>query len=126
MLRAAMRAGSTRYTHAYDLGDVWREWTSLPFVFAVWVARRSTPVEQALAVHASLIASRTWGLANLATLADQANAATGVPAAECRAYLEGLDYGLGLPHLNGLSEFFRRLAAEGRVPAAGLTFLPAA
>lgn len=126
MLRAAMHAGATRYTHAYDLGEVWREWTGLPFVFAVWVARRETPVDKALAVHASLIASRTWGLSHLDELAAQADDATGVPVEECRAYLGGLDYGLGLEHLNGLTEFFRRLEVDGRVPRAGLAFLPAA
>src|SRR5947208_3506868 len=26
---------SPRYPHAYDLGDVWKQWTGLPFVFAV-------------------------------------------------------------------------------------------
>jgi len=126
MLRAAMHAGATRYTHAYDLGEAWREWTGLPFVFAVWVARRETPVDHALRVHASLIEARTWGLANLGQLAAQAHQATGVPVDECRAYLGGLDYGLGLSHLGGLTEFFRRLEADGRVLSSGLAFLPAA
>lgn len=126
MLRAAMQAGTTRYTHAYDLGEAWRSWTGLPFVFAVWVARRATPVDQALNVHASLIASRDWGLAHLGELAQQAHGATGVSADECHRYLSGLDYGLGLSHLNGLTEFFRRLEVAGRVPASRLAFLPAA
>ena len=34
------------YPFAYDLGAVWKEWTGLPFVFAVWVAQRSAPVER--------------------------------------------------------------------------------
>jgi chorismate dehydratase len=123
---AAMHGGTTRYTHAYDLGEVWRAWTGLPFVFAVWVARRTAPVDAALSVHASLMASRTWGLAHLDTLAEQAHLATGVRSDECRAYLAGLDYALGLPHLSGLTEFFRRLEATGRVPASKLVFLPAA
>src|SRR4029077_944002 len=28
------------YPHVYDLGTEWRRWTGLPFVFAVWAARR--------------------------------------------------------------------------------------
>ncbi|HKS05358.1 MAG TPA: CofH family radical SAM protein [Gemmatimonadaceae bacterium] len=126
MLRAAMNAGQTRFTHAYDLGEVWRDWTGLPFVFAVWVAKRDIPVQPALGVHASLIASRNWGLANLDPLAQQAHTQTGVALAECREYLSGLDYGLSLPHLNGLTEFFRRLELAGQVPASTLAFLPAA
>jgi chorismate dehydratase len=126
MLRSAMRRGATRFSHAYDLGDMWHAWTGLPFVFAVWVARRDIDVRAALDVHASLVASRNWGVANTDVLAGQAAAVTGVSRAECAEYLQGLDYGLALPHLSGLTEFFRRLEAGGRVPASTLSFLPAA
>lgn len=114
------------YRHAYDLGSVWKSWTGLPFVFAVWVAQRTTHVESALRLHAGLIASRDWGLANLAELARQASAATGVRLDVCGEYLSGLDYGLSYPHLAGLTEFYRRLVERGRVPNGTLAFLPAA
>lgn len=115
-----------RYEHAYDLGAAWKSWTGQPFVFAVWVAQRTTAVKEALAAHAGLIAARDWGLANLPVLATQAAEATGVPPARCLDYLSGLDYGLSYPHLAGLTEFFRRLVDKGRVPNGTLTFLPAA
>ncbi len=117
---------SPRYLHAYDLGEVWKEWTGLPFVFAVWVAQRNVVVNDALAVHAGLINSRDWGIANVPTLARQAASATGVPIAACEEYLAGLDYGLSYPHLAGLTEFYRRLVHRGTVPNGTLTFLPAA
>ncbi len=117
---------SPRYPHAYDLGEVWKEWTGLPFVFAVWVAQRNVVVNDALAVHAGLINSRDWGIANVPTLARQAASATGVPIAACEEYLAGLDYGLSYPHLAGLTEFYRRLVQRGTVPNGTLTFLPAA
>jgi chorismate dehydratase len=41
-------------------------------------------------------------------------------------YLSGLDYRLSLPHLRGLTEFYRRLDDAGRVPARPLIFLTAA
>jgi chorismate dehydratase len=41
-------------------------------------------------------------------------------------YLSGLDYGLSYHHLAGLTEFFRRLVAAGKVPNGSLAFLPAA
>jgi chorismate dehydratase len=44
----------------------------------------------------------------------------------CAEYLSGLDYGLSYPHLAGLTEFFRRLVAAGKVPDGSLAFLPAA
>ena len=116
----------TSYPFAYDLGEVWKAWTGLPFVFAVWVAQRTAPVAEALGIHASLITSRNWGLEHLDTLAAQASYATGVSPPVCHEYLSGLDYGLSYEHLAGLTEFFRRLVAAGRVPNGTLAFLPAA
>jgi len=113
------------YRYAYDLGAEWKEWTDLPFVFAVWVAQRTTDARAALDVHASLIASRNWGLKHLDTLAAQAALATGVAKPACLTYLSDLDYGLSYGHLAGLTEFFRRLVAAGRVPNGSLSFLAA-
>ncbi len=126
---AALVLGSShrdRYPHVYDLGAMWKEWTGQPFVFAVWVAQRSTDVKDALVAHAGLIASRNWGLAHLGELAEQAHVATRVSREVCAEYLSGLDYGLSYPHLAGLTEFYRRLVERGRIPNGTLTFLPAA
>ncbi len=126
---AALVLGSNhreRYPFVYDLGQTWKEWTGQPFVFAVWVAQRSTNVKDALLAHAGLIVSRDWGLQHLPELAEQAHQATGVERSVCREYLSGLDYGLSYPHLAGLTEFYRRLVERGRIPNGTLTFLPAA
>lgn len=126
---AALVLGSNhreRYPYVYDLGQTWKEWTGQPFVFAVWVAQRTTNVKEALVAHAGLIASRAWGLLHLDELANQAHRATGVDRDTCAEYLSGLDYGLSYPHLAGLTEFFRRLLERGRIPNGTLTFLPAA
>lgn len=116
----------TLYPYRYDLGDAWKQWTGLPFVFAVWVAQRATPVHESLAAHAALITSRDWGLAHLDILAEQAAATSAVGRTRCLDYLSGLDYRLSYPHLAGLTEFFRRLVVAGRVPDGALDFLPAA
>lgn len=123
---ALILAHTGSYPYVYDLGAVWKDWTDLPFVFAVWVARRSVNVADALDVHARLIQSRDWGVAHLDVLAQQANVATGVALRTCGEYLSGLDYGLSYPHLAGLTEFFRRLMQRGRVPNGTLSFLTAA
>ncbi len=122
----AAPGSDTRYRHAYDLGAEWKAWTGLPFVFAVWVAQRTVDVEQALRVHGRLITSRDWGLQHRDVLAAQASLATGVARPVCLEYLSGLDYRLSYRHLAGLTEFFRRLVAAGRVPDGSLSFLPAA
>jgi chorismate dehydratase len=95
-------------------------------VFAVWAARRSTPASAARAVHERLLTSREWGLAHLDELASDAAQRTGVDEAVCRAYLADLDYALSYRHLAGLTDFFRRLAQDGRVPDGSLSFISAA
>jgi chorismate dehydratase len=128
LLLTATRAAkaSVSYEHVYDLGAEWKAWTDLPFVFAVWVAQRTTAGDQALATCAALRASRDWGLDHLTALAEQAAAATGVGRRTCLEYLSGLDYKLSYAHLAGLTEFLRRLVVAGRVPDGSLAFLPAA
>lgn len=32
---------AVRYPHQLDLGEAWKEWTGLPFVYAMWVCRRA-------------------------------------------------------------------------------------
>ena len=109
-----------------DLGLAWKQWTGLPFVFAVWAARRSAGRDEALDLHARLLESRAWGLEHLDLIADEAAARTGIPRPTCRAYLGDLDYRLSYRHLAGLTEFFGRLAKDGMVPDGSLTFLTAA
>jgi chorismate dehydratase len=123
---ALMLAAERRYPVRRDLGAEWREWTGLPFVFAVWAARREAPLDTVQEVHERLLASRAWGLAHLDLLAAEASDATRVAEPDCRAYLEDLDYALSYRHLAGLTDFFRRLAQDGVVPDGSLSFITAA
>jgi chorismate dehydratase len=109
-----------------DLGSAWKRWTGLPFVFAVWAARRDADRKEALQVHQRLLQSRSWGVEHLDVIADEAAERTGIPRPTCRAYLGDLDYQLSYRHLAGLTEFFGRLAKDGLVPDGSLTFLTAA
>jgi chorismate dehydratase len=114
------------YPVKVDLGAEWKAWTGLPFVFAVWAARRDTPAAAVRTVHRRLLESRAWGLAHLDELATAAAQNTGVAERVCRAYLGDLDYALSYRHLAGLTDFFRRLAQEGLVPDGSLSFISAA
>jgi chorismate dehydratase len=114
------------YRHVTDLGEAWQRWTGLPFVFAVWAARRDADPQAVTRVHRALLASRAWGLAHLAVLAEQAARDTDVDVGDCAEYLAGLDYGLSYRHLAGLTDFLRRLAARGTVPDGTLAFTGAA
>lgn len=123
---ALLLEASGGYPHRYDLGEEWKSWTGLPFVFAVWAARREAPRRTVESVHRSLLASRTWGLGHLDELADTASKETGIAPAACRAYLSGLDYGLTYRHLEGLTSFLRRLVAHGLMRDGTLRFLSVA
>jgi len=123
---ALVLASEQRYRYMTDLGQAWKEWTGLPFVFAVWAARRDADFAGAQAVHRSLLASRDWGLRHLDLLAEAASGATGLPPSVTGPYLADLDYALSYRHLAGLTDFFRRLAQDGLVPDGSLSFLTAA
>jgi chorismate dehydratase len=41
----AMHAPAERFVREIDLGEFWYEWTGLPFVFAMWVARQDSRTE---------------------------------------------------------------------------------
>lgn len=120
-----LRAGSA-YQYRVDLGEAWNDWTGLPFVFAVWAARRSADLARVQVIHQRLLASRAWGLENLDELAAEASRNTGIGGDICRAYLGDLDYALSYRHLAGLTDFFRRLAQDGLVPDGSLSFITAA
>jgi chorismate dehydratase len=123
---ALLLAAESRYPVRVDLGEEWNAWTGLPFVFAVWAARRDAPSAGVQAVHQRLLQARAWGLQHLDDLAAAAARATGVAEAVCREYLGDLDYALSYRHLAGLTDFFRRLAEEGLVPDGSLSFISAA
>lgn len=123
---ALLLAARNVYPYRVDLGEEWKRWTGLPFVFAVWAARREADPVLVRRVHAALLEARAWGLAHLDELAATAAAATGVSEPACREYLAGLDYALTYKHLAGLADFFRRLAAQGIVPDGALQFLQVA
>lgn len=50
------------FPYRYDLADCWRELTSMPMVFAVWVARKDCPpeVEDDLQLSLTFGLERTW------------------------------------------------------------------
>lgn len=123
---ALLLSARKSYPHQVDLGDEWKRWTGLPFVFAVWAARRGADAQAVHRIHQALLESRAWGLSHLDDLARQAAAETRVAERECRTYLAGLDYAFTYKHLAGLTDFFRRLAAQGIVPDGSLRFLQVA
>jgi chorismate dehydratase len=118
---AALRATfeAPRYgLDVHDLGEVWREWTGLPMVFAVWAVRREyAEAHPGLVkdVHEAFIHSRDEALGHVEQVAAQAARWEVLDAATLTRYFRTLDFSLGPRQLAGLAEFARRAVAVGAV-----------
>lgn len=103
-----------RFAEVWDLGDEWRRWSGLPFVFAMWVARADANLaglEQALAD------ARDAGVAHLAEIAAREAASKGLTVPQCLSYLrDNLYFYLGPEEQRGLNLFYERAAQLGLAP----------
>ncbi len=123
----ALRVGP-QFPHCLDLGEAWRQYTGLPFVFAVWAVRRAVWAEapnEVRRVHAALMAAKAFGRTHPAEVVAAARQRVALPETACRRYLyERLCFDLGPRHRQGLDRFLGLLAEAGALSAAPqLTFL---
>ena len=103
----------------HDLGAVWKDWTGLPMVFAVWAARRSYAEHNpglVKDVHDSFVRSRDEALEHVEEVAAQAARWEVFDAGTLANYFRTLDFSLGARQVAGLVEFARRAADAGAVP----------
>ncbi|PYC85471.1 menaquinone biosynthesis protein [Streptomyces tateyamensis] len=115
-LKATLEAGRHPEYTVHDLGQLWKDWTGLPFVFAVWAARREF-VEQrpelAAAVHRAFLESRDLSLLEAGKVAAQAARWEEFDAGVLETYFsQALDFSLGERQLAGIAEFARRVAHD--------------
>jgi chorismate dehydratase len=105
------------FPYQLDLGEVWRDWTGLPFVFGVWVARReAAQADPAKMVQAAalLCEAKRTGVAAIEEIVGLAALSNPkLTRSEIRRYFGHLSYDLGTKELEGLSRFFGCLAEHG-------------
>jgi chorismate dehydratase len=109
-----------------DLAEEWREWTKMPFVFAVWVARKEFYEEhklEVLEVVAALKESREWAKDNQEELLDVAQEKTGLSKSALESYFSRLRYDLTDELRQGLNKFIQ-LAMEEKLIAGRETPIP--
>lgn len=97
-----------------DLGEVWRELTGLPFVYAVWAGKENglTPGEVEL-----LIESKNQGMSAFDEIAEVHAGDRAQPTSFYASYLrDNLVYDLGEAEQRGLMEFYGMAHARGLVP----------
>jgi chorismate dehydratase len=120
-LRATYEAPG-RGLDVYDLGQVWKDWTGLPMVFAPWaVGRDYAEANPGLVkdVHHSFVTSRDSALEHVEEIAAQASRWEVFDAETLAVYFRTLDFSLGERQVAGIVEFARRcgLAPAGFTPA---------
>lgn len=119
-LRAYLRHLPEQGLEVHDLGDLWKEWTGLPFVMAVWAVRRDyleRNPETVAEVHSGFLSSRDLALEEVAKVAEHAARWEVFEPPVLERYFTTLDFRLGAQQLQGVAEFVRRTAAAGDYPA---------
>ncbi|MER7171259.1 menaquinone biosynthetic enzyme MqnA/MqnD family protein [Streptomyces mesophilus] len=119
-LRANLHDAPRLGLQVHDLGAMWKEWTGLPFVFAVWAARRDYLEREphvVRQVHEAFLASRDVSLEEVAKVAEQAARWESFDAGVLERYFTTLDFRFGPDQLAGVTEFARRVGPTTGFPA---------
>ena len=94
---------------------MWKEWTGLPFVFAVWAARKeylAREPEVVREVHEAFLASRDLSLQEVGKVSEQAARWETFDAGLLERYFRTLDFRFGPEQLAGVREFARRTGPD--------------
>jgi chorismate dehydratase len=103
------------FAAVWDLGDEWRRFAELPFVFAMWVAREGVDLA---GVDLALSEARDAGVAHLELIAAAEAAPLGLSQPECLGYLrDNLHFRLGEDELRGLAKYYEYAARHDLAPA---------
>ncbi|MBH1935047.1 menaquinone biosynthesis protein [Streptomyces sp. AV19] len=119
-LRASLHYAPKLGLQVHDLGQMWKEWTGLPFVFAVWAVRRDYLAREPRTVrevHEAFLASRDLSLEEVGKVAEQAARWEAFDAALLERYFTTLDFRFGPRQLEGVAEFARRTGPTTGYPA---------
>jgi len=105
----AMHQPAESFDEVMDLGQMWYDWTGLPFVFAMWVARQDADIS---GIAEALDESRDRGVAAIGRIAEEQAPLLALDPMTARNYLtHNLNFHLTSAELSGL-ELFRQLAQQ--------------
>ncbi|MEW1658984.1 menaquinone biosynthesis protein [Streptomyces sp. NPDC057555] len=119
-LRANLHDAPKLGLEVHDLGRMWKDWTGLPFVFAVWAARRDyleREPDVVHKVHEAFLASRDLSLEEVGKVAEQAARWEHFDEEVLERYFTTLDFRFGPDQLRGVTEFARRVGPTTGFPA---------
>ncbi|THB66209.1 MAG: hypothetical protein D6E12_11045 [Desulfovibrio sp.] len=104
------------YPHRLDLGEAWRHWTGLPFIFGVWAVRRDVALARADQPWRILSRAKEWGLQHMDSVLDAAMGQGPLKRHQLQTYFDGLVYELGPREQEGLKRFFACLHSLDMIP----------
>ncbi|MFF2844777.1 menaquinone biosynthetic enzyme MqnA/MqnD family protein [Streptomyces sp. NPDC058001] len=119
-LRANLHYAPRLGLDVHDLGALWKEWTGLPFVFAVWAVHRDYLEREPVVVrkvHEAFLASRDVSLEEVTKVAEQAARWEAFDEEVLERYFTTLDFRFAEPQLAAVSEFARRVGPTTGFPA---------
>ncbi|MCZ2355073.1 MAG: menaquinone biosynthesis protein [Bacteroidia bacterium] len=98
------------FENIYDLAYIWKEWCSLPFVFAVWAYK---PQNERIKDNISKIAEAfDYGINHLDSVAQTCSAEFNMPTDEIAEYFKySINYRLTQEHKEGLNRYLQELCA---------------
>ncbi len=111
------------YLYEYDLADIWKRQTGLPFVFAVCAVREEFCVEQPemlAAIHRQLISCRDEGKRDLAAICEIAASRIPMSKKKCYQYLTAIEHDLDGQKRKALETFFDFLIKRGDIDKSAL------
>lgn len=98
----------------YDLGEAWLKETGLPFVFAMWVARRDAELGS---VTRALRQAKLNGTRNVQAIAEREGPPLGLSVEECVRYLtDYIRFDFGPRETEGLKLFYESAVKLGLAP----------
>lgn len=119
--RALLEAEKVSDGYVYDLGELWYEFTGLPFVFALWLLREDALHRSGEAVHLlheRLIVSKQRAIENLPGIAATLKQTIWTNSEFLINYWSILSYDLTDKHIEGLKLFYRYAAECGLIESA--------
>jgi chorismate dehydratase len=107
----AMRACLPGFQYGFDLGQEWRDWTGLPFVYAFWAVRAGADLGP---VEAALHEAKRRGLERVGPIAAREAPRLGLDAGFCRRYLSNIiHFDLGPREQAGLHHYYMLACEQG-------------
>jgi len=109
---ALIHPWENRFEHCIDLGQLWYDMTQLPFVFAVWVVRKSfaqTDPVLAKEIHQLLLASKNKGYQHIDAVIEQGEHKLGIRKSKIKEYYDLLYCDLDDQKIKAMGIFFDSL-----------------